>query len=126
VNSYDRNDYLNDNCPSDLVRTDSGCRLPGTVDRRWAVGQPLPPTVDYDPLPAPLIAQLAPPPDGYQYIRIGDEILLVMLANRVVVQRIVALGSLQPPSQAILYESGHCPPGLAKKHNGCLPPGHAK
>jgi Ni/Co efflux regulator RcnB len=20
----------------------------------------------------------------------------------------------------------HCPPGLAKKHNGCLPPGHAK
>ena len=21
---------------------------------------------------------------------------------------------------------GHCPPGLAKKHNGCLPPGHAK
>ena len=21
---------------------------------------------------------------------------------------------------------GHCPPGLAKKNNGCLPPGHAK
>jgi len=21
---------------------------------------------------------------------------------------------------------GHCPPGLAKKRNGCLPPGHAK
>ena len=24
------------------------------------------------------------------------------------------------------YRSGHCPPGLAKKHNGCLPPGQAK
>jgi len=24
------------------------------------------------------------------------------------------------------YGIGHCPPGLAKKHNGCLPPGHAK
>jgi hypothetical protein len=24
------------------------------------------------------------------------------------------------------YGRGHCPPGLAKKHNGCLPPGHAK
>jgi hypothetical protein len=24
------------------------------------------------------------------------------------------------------YEHGHCPPGLAKKHNGCMPPGHAK
>jgi Ni/Co efflux regulator RcnB len=22
--------------------------------------------------------------------------------------------------------SGRCPPGLAKRHNGCLPPGHAK
>lgn len=22
--------------------------------------------------------------------------------------------------------SGHCPPGLAKKHNGCMPPGHAR
>jgi Ni/Co efflux regulator RcnB len=21
---------------------------------------------------------------------------------------------------------GHCPPGLAKKHNGCMPPGQAK
>jgi Ni/Co efflux regulator RcnB len=24
------------------------------------------------------------------------------------------------------YRSGHCPPGLAKKRNGCLPPGQAK
>ena len=24
------------------------------------------------------------------------------------------------------YERGDCPPGLAKKHNGCMPPGHAK
>ena len=24
------------------------------------------------------------------------------------------------------YGKGHCPPGLAKKNNGCLPPGQAK
>jgi len=24
------------------------------------------------------------------------------------------------------FRSGHCPPGLAKKHNGCKPPGQAK
>lgn len=24
------------------------------------------------------------------------------------------------------YDHGHCPPGLAKKHNGCMPPGQAK
>jgi len=24
------------------------------------------------------------------------------------------------------FRSGHCPPGLEKKHNGCMPPGQAK
>lgn len=24
------------------------------------------------------------------------------------------------------FRAGHCPPGLAKKHNGCMPPGHAR
>ncbi len=24
------------------------------------------------------------------------------------------------------YQGKRCPPGLAKKHNGCMPPGHAK
>src|SRR5262249_14123255 len=24
------------------------------------------------------------------------------------------------------YRSGRCPPGLAKKHDGCMPPGQAK
>lgn len=24
------------------------------------------------------------------------------------------------------YQRGHCPPGLAKKNNGCMPPGQAK
>jgi len=24
------------------------------------------------------------------------------------------------------YQTGRCPPGLAKKHNGCMPPGQAK
>lgn len=24
------------------------------------------------------------------------------------------------------FSTGHCPPGLAKKHNGCLPPGQAR
>ncbi len=126
VNSYYRNDYLNDGCPPDLVRTDTGCQLPASADRRWVVGQPLPPTIDYVPLPTALIAQISPPPDGYRYVRISDEILLIALADRVVVQRVVSLNDLQPTNQAILYEGGHCPPGLAKKHNGCLPPGHAK
>jgi hypothetical protein len=72
------------------------------------------------------MTQLAPAPVGYQYVRVGDEIVLMMVASRVVAQRVVALGQLRAPSQAIVYERGGCPPGLAKKNNGCLPPGHAK
>jgi hypothetical protein len=28
--------------------------------------------------------------------------------------------------QQVEVVGGACPPGLAKKHNGCLPPGHTK
>ena len=127
VNSYYRTEYLSGNCPDDLVRSGDGCALPAsTVERPWAVGQPLPPAVVYQPLPVPLIAQLAPAPDGYQYVRIGDEIVLLAITSRVVAQQVVTLGQLRAPSQAIIYEGGRCPPGLAKKGNGCLPPGHAR
>ena len=30
------------------------------------------------------------------------------------------------PWQRYDYDIGGCPPGLAKKHNGCMPPGQAK
>jgi Ni/Co efflux regulator RcnB len=127
VNSYYRTEYLNGTCPDDLVRSGDGCSLPASApERPWALGEPLPPAVVYQPLPAPLIAQLAPAPAGYQYVRVGDEIVLLAITSRVVAQRVVTLGQLRAPGQAILYESGHCPPGLAKKNNGCLPPGHAK
>jgi hypothetical protein len=126
VNSYYRTEYLSGTCPDDLVRSGDGCQLPASAERPWALGQPLPPAIVYQPLPAPLMAQLAPPPVGYQYVRVGDEIVLLALSNRVVAQRVVTLGQLRAPSQAILYDGGRCPPGLAKKHNGCLPPGHAK
>lgn len=42
-------------------------------------------------------------------------------------------GGFQEHQRAVIREyyasefrSGHCPPGLVKKHNGCLPPGQAK
>jgi len=45
-----------------------------------------------------------------------DRILISLDEPRIVTIR----SRLQP------YYVRHCPPGLAKKHNGCLPPGHAK
>lgn len=31
-----------------------------------------------------------------------------------------------PMYQRNPFAAGHCPPGLANKHNGCLPPGQAR
>lgn len=41
--------------------------------------------------------------------------VVITSGDRVIIKRYIAED----------YHS-HCPPGLAKKHNGCVPPGHAK
>jgi hypothetical protein len=140
--AYYRNDYLAGNCPAGLRRTETGCQ----GRRLWTLGAPLEPSVDYELLPEPLLARLAPPPDGYLYIRVVDHVLLMELGSRLIRADILDLTQLRvtriavsppvpqplpPPAAVIVQEraefgGGGCPPGLAKKNNGCLPPGHAK
>jgi hypothetical protein len=137
VAAYYRDDYLAGNCPAGLMRTDQGCE----PKRVWTLGEPLDPATTYEVLPQPLIAQLDPVPDGYGYIRLGEQILLMVLDTRVISAQIVNLSRLPlarpavavaAPAGVVVQEradyvgGGGCPPGLAKKHNGCLPPGHAK
>jgi hypothetical protein len=131
VAGYYRKDYLSGTCPFGLVRTDTGCEVP----RPWAIGEPLAPDAPYEPLPQAVLGERDPAPDGYEYIRLGDHILLMMTATRVIDAEIVDLahvavtrvGAPSPRARvAVPLDGGGCPPGLAKKHNGCLPPGHAK
>ncbi len=137
VASYYRDDYLAGNCPADLVRTDQGCQ----PRRLWALGEPLDPAVTYEILPQPLLAQLDPIPDGYSYIRLGEHILLMSVDSRIIRAEVVDLarlpltrpavavtapGVVVVPERVDVIGGGGCPPGLAKKNNGCLPPGHAK
>jgi hypothetical protein len=134
--SYYRDDYLAGNCPAGLVRTEQGC----SPRRLWTLGEPLDPAVTYEMLPQPLLGQLDPIPDGYTYIRLGQHILLMTLDTRIVRAEVVDLARLPLTRPAVAvtapgvvvvpeptdYVGGGCPPGLAKKNNGCLPPGHAK
>jgi hypothetical protein len=135
--SYYRDDYLAGNCPDGLVRTDQGCQAP----RLWALGEPLAPDVAYEALPQPLLGQLDPIPDGYSYIRLGQNILLMSLDSRIIRAEVADLsrlpltrpavpvtapGVVVVPERVEIIGGGGCPPGLAKKNNGCLPPGHAK
>ena len=137
VASYYRDDYLAGNCPPGLARTEQGCE----PRRLWALGEPLDPAVTWEPLPQPLLEQLDPVPDGYAYIRLGEYILLMTPDTRIVRAEVVNLsrlplarpvvavtspGVVVVPERVEIVGGGGCPPGLAKKNNGCLPPGHAK
>ena len=48
------------------------------------MGQPLPPSVVYYPLPPVLVQQLAPVPPGYEYVQVDNDVLLMDMANRMV------------------------------------------
>ncbi len=94
IHSFYKTDFANGNCPPGLAKKDNGCLPPGQAKKQWNVGQPLPPTVPYYPLPQPLMTQLAPPPPGYDYVRVGDQVVLMDRNTRLVNQIITNLGGL--------------------------------
>ena len=59
----------------------------------WNMGEPLPRQVAYYPLPRELYARLTPPPYGYQYVRVDNDILLMMTATRLIAGVLGNLGS---------------------------------
>lgn len=91
VSSYYRDEFARGNCPPGLAKKDNGCLPPGQARKLWAVNQPLPPTVVYYPLPPVLYSQLTPPPYGYEYVRVDDDVLLMQTASRSVVNLVVNL-----------------------------------
>jgi Ni/Co efflux regulator RcnB len=94
VYTYYRTEFTSGNCPPGLAKKNNGCLPPGQAKKLWGVGQPLPPTVVYYPLPQPLMLQLAPPPPGYDYVRIDDDIVLMRRDTRLVSEIITNLSQL--------------------------------
>ena len=91
VSSYYRDEFARGNCPPGLAKKQNGCLPPGQAKKAWIVSQPLPPAVTYYPLPPPLYSRLTPPPPGYEYVRVYDDVLLMQTANRSVVSLVVNL-----------------------------------
>ena len=89
--SYYHQHYSNaKNCPPGLAKKNNGCMPPGQA-KKWAVGEPLPRGVTLYPVPRPVLVQLPPPPYGYRYVRVGNDIVLVQMQNNIVVDIIVNL-----------------------------------
>lgn len=78
------------NCPPGLAKKNNGCMPPGQA-KKWAVGQPIPRGVAVYTVPQPVLVQLPPPPYGYRYARIGNDIVLVQTQNQLIVDIIVGL-----------------------------------
>ncbi|MGZ5910238.1 MAG: DUF1236 domain-containing protein [Reyranella sp.] len=93
VRSWYRNEYAAGRCPPGLAKKNNGCLPPGQAKRMWNMGEPLPRQVVYYPLPRELYGQLTPPPYGYQYVRVDNDILLMVTATRLIVGVLGNLGS---------------------------------
>jgi hypothetical protein len=94
VYTYYRNDFAAGNCPPGLAKKNNGCLPPGQAKKLWAVGQPLPGTVMFYPLPGPLLMQLSPAPTGYQYVRVANDILLMAVGTRMITAAIADLSAM--------------------------------
>jgi hypothetical protein len=81
-------------CPPGLAKKHNGCLPPGQAKKLWVIGRPLPPQVIYYPLPQPLIVELGPPPPGYRYARIANDVLLLAAGSGMVVDAIADLGRM--------------------------------
>lgn len=71
------------NCPPGLAKKNNGCMPPGQA-KQYTIGRALPAGVVMYPLPGNLVGRLAPPP-GYQYMRVGSDILMLAIGTNMVV-----------------------------------------
>lgn len=78
-------------CPPGLAKKHNGCLPPGQA-RKWRLGQQLPRELVRYPLPVELRRQLGRPPAGYEYVRVDNDILLLIIGTGMVVDAIENLG----------------------------------
>jgi Ni/Co efflux regulator RcnB len=71
-------------CPKDMERKGKTCRAL-VQGHYWAVGQPLRKEVETFELPEDVQARLPKPPEGYEYVRAGEDILLMSKGLHLVV-----------------------------------------
>ncbi|MDP1962657.1 MAG: hypothetical protein Q8K93_10710 [Reyranella sp.] len=92
--TYYRTEYAAGNCPPGLAKKNNGCLPPGQAKKIWVIGQPLPTSVVYYPLPPALVLQLTPPPAGHEYVRVANDILLLSIGTRMVASAVADLARL--------------------------------
>jgi Ni/Co efflux regulator RcnB len=80
-------------CPPGLAKKNNGCMPPGQA-KKWAIGRPLPRDVIFYDLPHDLSIRLSVPPQGYKYVRVAADILMIAVGTGLVVGAIEDLGRI--------------------------------
>lgn len=93
IQNYIAKDFRS-HCPPGLAKKHNGCLPPGQAKKRYAVGQVLPSGVTWQHIPSALRAQLMPVPNGYQYVRIDRDVLLISEASHKVIDAITLLSAV--------------------------------
>jgi Ni/Co efflux regulator RcnB len=63
-------------CPPGLAKKHNGCLPPGQA-KKLMRGQRLPSDIVYYPVQGPVVYRLPPLQPGYQYVRVGNDIVLL-------------------------------------------------
>ncbi len=61
-------------------------------NRKWRIGQPLPRDVVIYEIPRALVVKIGVPPEGYRYVRVATDVLLIAAGTKMVVDAIRDLG----------------------------------
>lgn len=93
VSEYYGKNYRSGKCPPGLAKKQNGCLPPGQA-KKWQKGKPLPHDVIYYNVPRSLVIELGVPPQGYKYVRVGADILMIAIGTRMVVDGINDLGRM--------------------------------
>jgi hypothetical protein len=80
-------------CPPGLAKKRNGCLPPGQA-KKWKYGKPLPQSVVFYDLPPQLVVQLPRAPEGYRYVRVAADILLIAVGTAIVIDAIEDLGRM--------------------------------
>jgi hypothetical protein len=75
-----------------LVPYEVLCQSAPDAVRSWSYGQALPSTAQSQLVPASLLARVGPARSGFEWTLLGDDVLLVEVRTRVVMDAVLDLG----------------------------------
>ena len=93
ITKYYSSEFKSGHCPPGLAKKNNGCLPPGQA-KKWRRGQPIPSDVIYYDLPATILKELGHATEGYKFVRVAADILLIAIGTGIVVDAIEDLADV--------------------------------